>query len=40
MRTYFLLGDTFYVLGVTLMAALLASVLRKKPEHLDAGGAH
>jgi len=38
----FLLGfsDTFYTLGVALIIALLAGLLLKKPDHLDAGGAH
>jgi DHA2 family multidrug resistance protein len=30
-------SDTFYLLG---MVALLASLLLKKSDHLDAGGAH
>jgi MFS transporter, DHA2 family, multidrug resistance protein len=33
-------SDTFYVLGVALIVALLASLLLKKPDHIDAGGAH
>jgi DHA2 family multidrug resistance protein len=33
-------SDTFYVLGVALMVALVASLMLKKPDHLDAGGAH
>ena len=33
-------SDTFYVLGVALIIALLASLLLRKPSHLDAGGAH
>jgi DHA2 family multidrug resistance protein len=38
----FLLGfsDTFYTLGVALIIALLAGLLLKKPDRLDAGGAH
>jgi len=33
-------SDTFYVLGVALILALLASLLLKKPSHLNDGGAH
>lgn len=33
-------SDTFYLLGVALLAALLAGLLLKKPDHVDAGGAH
>jgi DHA2 family multidrug resistance protein len=33
-------SDTFYLLGVTLIVALLATLLLKRPDHLDAGGAH
>jgi DHA2 family multidrug resistance protein len=33
-------SDTFYLLGVALIVALIASMLLKKPDHLDAGGAH
>ncbi|MGH7154509.1 MAG: MFS transporter, partial [Acetobacteraceae bacterium] len=33
-------SDTFYVLGVALILALLASLLLKKPDHVDVGGAH
>jgi DHA2 family multidrug resistance protein len=33
-------SDTFYLLGVALMIALAASLMLKKPDHLDAGGAH
>jgi DHA2 family multidrug resistance protein len=38
----FILGfsDTFYTLGVALIIALLAGLLLKKPDRLDAGGAH
>ena len=36
----FAFSDTFYLLGVALIVALLASLLLKKPDHLDAGGAH
>jgi MFS transporter, DHA2 family, multidrug resistance protein len=33
-------SDTFYLLGVGLIVALIASLILKKPDHLDAGGAH
>jgi DHA2 family multidrug resistance protein len=33
-------SDTFYFLGVALVAALVASLLLKKPGHVDGGGAH
>jgi MFS transporter, DHA2 family, multidrug resistance protein len=33
-------SDTFYLLGVALVVALLAALLLKKPDHLEAGGAH
>ncbi len=33
-------SDTFYVLGVALIVALIAALMLKKPNHLDAGGAH
>jgi DHA2 family multidrug resistance protein len=33
-------SDTFYLLGVAMIVALMASMLLKKPDHLDAGGAH
>ena len=33
-------SDTFYLLGVALIVALLASLMLQKPNHLDAGGAH
>jgi DHA2 family multidrug resistance protein len=33
-------GDTFYALGAALIVAMLASLLLKKPDHLDVGGAH
>jgi len=33
-------SDTFYLLGVTLIVALIAALMLKKPDHLDAGGAH
>ena len=33
-------SDTFYLLGVALIVALIATLMLKKPDHLDAGGAH
>jgi len=33
-------SDTFYLLGITLVVALLATALLKKPDHMSAGGAH
>jgi len=33
-------SDTFYTLGVALIVALLAGLLLKKSDRLDAGGAH
>jgi DHA2 family multidrug resistance protein len=33
-------SDMFFLLGVALIAALAASLLLKKPGHLEAGGAH
>jgi DHA2 family multidrug resistance protein len=33
-------SDTFYLLGVALVVALIASLMLKKQDHLDAGGAH
>jgi DHA2 family multidrug resistance protein len=33
-------SDTFYLLGATLIIALLATLLLKKPDHLESGGAH
>lgn len=33
-------SDTFYLLGAALIVALVASLLLRKPDHLDAGGAH
>jgi MFS transporter, DHA2 family, multidrug resistance protein len=33
-------SDTFYLLGAALVVALLASLLLKKPDHLEGGGAH
>ena len=33
-------SDTFYLLGIALIIALVASLLLKKPGHLSGGGAH
>jgi DHA2 family multidrug resistance protein len=33
-------SDTFYALGAALIVAMLASLLLKKPDRVDAGGAH
>jgi MFS transporter, DHA2 family, multidrug resistance protein len=33
-------SDTFYLLGAVLIVAFIATLLLKKSEHLDAGGAH
>ncbi len=33
-------SDTFYLLGVALLLALIASLLLKKADHLEAGGGH
>jgi DHA2 family multidrug resistance protein len=33
-------SDTFYLLGAALVVALIASLLLKKPGHVDGGGAH
>jgi len=33
-------SDTFYLLGVALIVALLAALMLRKPDHMDAGGAH
>jgi MFS transporter, DHA2 family, multidrug resistance protein len=33
-------SDMFFLLGLALIAALMASLLLKKPGHLEAGGAH
>ena len=33
-------SDTFYVLGATLIVALIASLLLKKPDNFGSGGAH
>jgi DHA2 family multidrug resistance protein len=33
-------SDTFFLLGAALVVALVATVLLKKPDHLEAGGGH
>jgi DHA2 family multidrug resistance protein len=33
-------SDTFYLLGAALIAALIASLLLKKPDHVELGGGH
>jgi DHA2 family multidrug resistance protein len=33
-------SDTFFILGAALVVALISALLLKKPDHLDAGGAH
>ena len=33
-------SDTFYLLGVALIVALIAGLVLKKPDHMSAGGAH
>ena len=33
-------SDTFYLLGASLIVALVASLLLKKPDHVSSGGAH
>jgi DHA2 family multidrug resistance protein len=33
-------SDTFFVLGIALIAALVATLLLKKPSHVALGGAH
>ncbi|MBN8988037.1 MAG: multidrug efflux MFS transporter [Rhizobiales bacterium] len=33
-------SDTFYLLGLALIVALMAALLLKKPDHLESGGAH
>jgi DHA2 family multidrug resistance protein len=33
-------SDTFYLLGASLIVALMAALLLKKPDHLESGGAH
>lgn len=36
----FAFSDTFYLLGLALIVAFIASLLLKKPSHVSAGGAH
>jgi DHA2 family multidrug resistance protein len=33
-------SDTFFILGAALVVASISALLLKKPDHLDAGGAH
>jgi DHA2 family multidrug resistance protein len=33
-------SDTFYLLGVALIVALIATLLLKRPDHMEAGGGH
>jgi DHA2 family multidrug resistance protein len=33
-------SDTFYLLGAALIVAMIAGLLLKKPDHMNAGGAH
>lgn len=33
-------SDTFYLLGIAMIVALIAALLLKKPDHVEAGGAH
>ena len=33
-------SDTFYLLGAALIVALIATLLLKKPSHLEAGAGH
>lgn len=33
-------SDTFFILGAALVVALISALFLKKPDHLDAGGAH
>ena len=33
-------SDTFYLLGATLVVALMAALFLKKPDRLASGGAH
>jgi MFS transporter, DHA2 family, multidrug resistance protein len=33
-------SDTFYLLGATMIVALMAALLLKKPDYLESGGAH
>jgi DHA2 family multidrug resistance protein len=36
----FAFSDTFYLLGAALIVALMATLMLKKPGHVEAGGAH
>jgi MFS transporter, DHA2 family, multidrug resistance protein len=36
----FAFSDTFYLLGIALIVALIATLLLRKPGHLESGGAH
>jgi DHA2 family multidrug resistance protein len=33
-------SDTFYLLGAALIVALIATLLLKRPDHMEAGGGH
>lgn len=33
-------SDTFYLLGIAMIVALIAALVLKKPDHVEAGGAH
>lgn len=33
-------SDTFYLLGIAMIVALIAAMVLKKPDHVEAGGAH
>jgi DHA2 family multidrug resistance protein len=33
-------SDTFYLMGAALIVALIASLMLRKPTHVDAAGAH
>jgi DHA2 family multidrug resistance protein len=33
-------SDTFYLLGATLVIALMVTLLLRKPDHVESGGAH
>jgi MFS transporter, DHA2 family, multidrug resistance protein len=33
-------SDTFYLLGIALIVALIATLLLKRPDHMEAGGGH
>ena len=36
----FAFSDTFYLMGIALIVALIATLLLRKPGHLESGGAH